>query len=138
MDSASNQLYTIEESLQRIPFFSSLSTDTLSAIAARLQKRRFEHGQVIFTENSLGHTMYLIESGQVQVSVAQGEGQPRRQGRRPSGVGLLVAHHLMRDQNSLQLSGCSPHAAPAPSQPAPCWQPRDDARLPVATAPNRP
>ena len=78
MDSASNQLYTIEESLQRIPFFSSLSTDTLSAIAARLQKRRFEHGQVIFTENSLGHTMYLIESGQVQVSVAQGEGQPEK------------------------------------------------------------
>jgi predicted acylesterase/phospholipase RssA/CRP-like cAMP-binding protein len=78
MDSASNQLYTIEESLQRIPFFSTLSTDTLSAIAARLQKRRFTHGQVIFSENSLGHTMYLIESGQVQVSVAQGEGQPEK------------------------------------------------------------
>jgi len=78
MDSASNQLYTIEESLQRIPFFSSLSTDTLSAIAARLQKHRFAHGEVIFTENSLGHTMYLIESGQVQVSVAQREGQPEK------------------------------------------------------------
>jgi NTE family protein len=78
MDNSPNQLYTIEENLQRIPFFSSLSTDTLAAIAARLKKQRFDHGQVIFTENSLGHTMYLIESGQVQVSVRQGEGQPEK------------------------------------------------------------
>ncbi len=78
MDNAPNQLYTIEENLQRIPFFSSLSTDALSAIAARLKKHHFLHGQVIFVENSLGDTMYLIESGQVQVSVQPGEGQPQK------------------------------------------------------------
>jgi NTE family protein len=75
MDSLSDRHQVIEESLLRIPFFSSLPHQTLSAIAAKLKKIHFEHGEVVFAENSLGDTMYLIESGQVEVSVNTGAGQ---------------------------------------------------------------
>lgn len=68
----------IEESLQRIPFFKSCSTETLAAISAKLHKVHFEHGEVVFVENSLGDSMYLIESGQVKVSVNTGPGQQEK------------------------------------------------------------
>ncbi|MBN1218387.1 MAG: patatin-like phospholipase family protein [Anaerolineae bacterium] len=78
MDNSNNQYYLVEDSLLRIPFFSSLPRHTLLAIAARLRKVHFGHGEVIFTEHSLGDTMYLIESGQVQVSVGPNGGQQEK------------------------------------------------------------
>ncbi|MBN1994721.1 MAG: patatin-like phospholipase family protein [Anaerolineae bacterium] len=75
MDRPNNQPHPIEESLLRIPFFSALSGQTLAAIAAKLKQVHFGHGQVVFAENSLGDAMYLIESGQVKVSVNTGAGQ---------------------------------------------------------------
>ena len=68
----------IEESLLRIPFFRSLPRQALSAISARLKKIHFEQGEVVFVENSLGDSMYLIESGQVKVSVNTGDSQQER------------------------------------------------------------
>ncbi len=62
----------IESSLQAIPFFRSLSRETLQAISSRLQMVRLEHGAAVFTEGSLGDAMYLIESGQVKVSLQAG------------------------------------------------------------------
>ncbi len=64
-----NSQHMIEESLTRIPFFKLLPAETLHAISAKLRKIHFEHGEVVFVENSLGDSMYLIESGQVKVSV---------------------------------------------------------------------
>ncbi len=69
MENLSVQNQIITDSLHRIPFFKSLSIETLLAISAKLRKVHFEHGQVIFVEDSLGDAMYLIESGQVKVSV---------------------------------------------------------------------
>ncbi len=68
----------IEESLLRIPFFRSLPRQALSAISARLKQVHFEQGEVVFVENSLGDSMYLIESGQVKVSVNTGGSQQER------------------------------------------------------------
>lgn len=65
---------SIEESLTRIPFFNSLSSQALSAISAKLKSVRFQDGQVVFAENSPADGMYLIESGQVKVSVNTGPG----------------------------------------------------------------
>jgi NTE family protein len=62
----------IDKSLQSIPFFRSLSAPALNAISAKLQYVQLEHGQVVFTEGSLGDSMYLIESGQVKVSINAG------------------------------------------------------------------
>jgi NTE family protein len=77
MDSLSDRHQVIEESLLRIPFFSSLPHQALSAIAAKLKKVHFEHGEIVFAENSLGDSMYLIESGQVEVSVNTGASQEK-------------------------------------------------------------
>ncbi len=72
------QAQLIEESLLRIPFFKSLSAQALSAISAKLRKIHFNHGEVVFVENSLGDSMYLIESGQIKVSVNTGAGQDEK------------------------------------------------------------
>src|SRR6185503_6555901 len=68
-----SQHHLSEDSLLRIPFFKSCSADTLAAISAKLRKVHFENGEVVFVENSLGDSMYLIESGQVKVSVNTGQ-----------------------------------------------------------------
>jgi NTE family protein len=73
-----SQAQMISESLLRIPFFKSLSKQTLSAISAKLRKIHFNHGEAVFLENSVGDSMYLIESGQVKVSVNTGPGQQER------------------------------------------------------------
>lgn len=68
----------IEESLLGIPFFRSLPRPALLAISAQLKKNHFEQGEVVFVEDSLGDSMYLIESGQVKVSVNTGENEPEK------------------------------------------------------------
>lgn len=77
MDTISTQNKAAIDSLQRIPFFRGLSPETLLAISAKLQMVHFEHGDVVFVENSLGDSMYLIESGQVKVTISTGTGQER-------------------------------------------------------------
>ncbi len=62
----------VEDSLQRIPFFSDLPPDVLSAIAAKLRHEHYHHGEIVFVEGSLGDSLYLIESGQVKISTGSG------------------------------------------------------------------
>ena len=78
MDTPATQNKAVIDSLHRIPFFRSLPLDTLSAISAKLHRVHFEHDDVVFVENSLGDSMYLIDSGQVKVSVNTGAGQQER------------------------------------------------------------
>ena len=63
----------IEEDLHGIPFFRSLPREALSAISEQLKEVHLEQGEVVFVEESLGDSMYLIESGQVKVSVSAGD-----------------------------------------------------------------
>jgi NTE family protein len=72
MKRISHQSEKIEDSLQRIPFFSRLLPDMLSAIAAKLQHEHYYHGEVVFVEGSVGDSFYLIESGQVRISTGFG------------------------------------------------------------------
>ncbi len=72
MKRISHQSEKIEDSLQRIPFFSGLPPDMLSAIAANLQHEHYYHGEVVFVEGSVGDSLYLIESGQVRISTGFG------------------------------------------------------------------
>ena len=73
----SDQNRVIVDNLNRIPFFKGLPSDTLAAISARLHFVELEHGDVVFEEDGLGHSMYLIESGQVKVSVNVSKGQEK-------------------------------------------------------------
>jgi NTE family protein len=72
MKRISYQPEKIEDSLQRIPFFSGLPSNVLSAIAAKLQHEHYHHGEVVFFEGSPGESLYLIESGQVKISTGSG------------------------------------------------------------------
>lgn len=78
MNTIVTQNKTILDSLRRIPFFRSLPPETLSAISAKLHRVHYEHDEVVFVEDSLGDSMYLIESGQVKVSVHTGIGQQEK------------------------------------------------------------
>ncbi len=72
MADVSHQPETIQERLQRIPFFSGLLPDVLTAIAAKLRHEHYRHGEIVFVEGSLGDSLYFIESGQVKVSIGSG------------------------------------------------------------------
>ncbi len=77
MDESAAQHQAVENSLLGIPFFRSLSREALSAISAKLKKVHFEQGEIVVVENSLGDALYLIESGQVKVSVNAETGQEK-------------------------------------------------------------
>lgn len=78
IDELAAQNQVVEDSLLRIPFFRSLPHEALLAISEKLKKVHFEYSEVVFFENSLGDAMYLIESGQVKVSLNTEDGQQER------------------------------------------------------------
>ncbi|MDQ7030831.1 MAG: cyclic nucleotide-binding and patatin-like phospholipase domain-containing protein [Ardenticatenia bacterium] len=63
----------MHQNLRRIPFFQGLSDDVLQAIQSRMKLRRYKKGDVVFVEGAPADSMYIIESGQVQI-VAEGKG----------------------------------------------------------------
>ena len=78
MDNFTTQHKAVLDSLKRIPFFQGLPPETLSAISSKLHRVHYAHDEIVFVEDSLGDAMYLIESGQVKVSVNTGPGQQER------------------------------------------------------------
>jgi NTE family protein len=59
----------VEAQLRAIPFFRNLPAGTLEAIAARLRQESFAAGEVIFRQGEPSDSMYLVQSGQVDVVV---------------------------------------------------------------------
>jgi predicted acylesterase/phospholipase RssA/CRP-like cAMP-binding protein len=78
MENFTTQHKAVLDSLMRIPFFRGLPPETLLAISSKLHRVHFAHDEIVFVEDSLGDAMYLIESGQVKVSVNTGPGQQER------------------------------------------------------------
>ncbi len=62
--------------LRRMPLFAELDAQQIQLIAAQLQEEAYEPGAVIMRQGEVGETFYVIESGRVQVSVAQ-DGQEK-------------------------------------------------------------
>jgi NTE family protein len=76
------QLHRVEDSvavlehrLRAIRLFRDLSEGSLKSIAARLKRKRYPQGAIIFREGDVGGAMYLVESGQLQVVVGTGDNQ---------------------------------------------------------------
>jgi CRP/FNR family transcriptional regulator/CRP/FNR family cyclic AMP-dependent transcriptional regulator len=61
--------------LRNTSLFSSLSDDQLEALADRLRPRAFAKGMIIFHKDSLGRSLYLIESGKVRIFILSESGQ---------------------------------------------------------------
>lgn len=59
--------------LADIPLFESLAPDDLAALAAKLEERRYDAGQVVFHQGEAGATMYLIQEGSIEISVGSGK-----------------------------------------------------------------
>ena len=54
--------------LRRVALFETLHDDELRALSERLIERRFERGQIVFTEDEVGDYMYIVREGRVKVS----------------------------------------------------------------------
>lgn len=64
-----------ESTLAQVPLFSHLPDEGLAELAAKLQRRRFEHDQIIFHKNDPGSTLYIIISGKVKIALPSSEGE---------------------------------------------------------------
>ena len=53
--------------LRDLPLFSHLQDEVLADLYARLTLRRYRRGQVVIHEGTIGNSMFLIRSGQVEI-----------------------------------------------------------------------
>ncbi len=63
----------MNQNLRRVPFFQGLPDNVLEAIQSRMKLRRYKKGDIVFVEGAPADSMYIIESGQVQI-IAEGRG----------------------------------------------------------------
>ena len=61
------------ELLQTIPLFESLERDDLTALANRLREVSVEAGQTVFAQGDEGDSMYVIETGAVDIVAGSGK-----------------------------------------------------------------
>jgi uncharacterized membrane protein len=61
------------ELLQTIPLFESLERDDLNALAGRLREVSVEAGQTVFAQGDQGDSMYVIETGAVDIVTGAGK-----------------------------------------------------------------
>lgn len=62
---------TIRRTLQKIPAFSDAPTSFLKAIEEKLKFRRYFKGEVILKNGQMGHALFIIQSGQVNVMAGE-------------------------------------------------------------------
>ena len=60
--------------LKTIPLFIGMDNEEIAAIAAIMDEIRFRPGQVIFTADELGGTLYIIQAGEVELSIVDDDG----------------------------------------------------------------
>jgi CRP/FNR family cyclic AMP-dependent transcriptional regulator len=61
--------------LKTIPLFIGMDNDEIAAIAEIMDEVRFKPGQVIFTADQIGGTLYIIQAGQVELSIVDDDGE---------------------------------------------------------------
>ena len=61
--------------LKTIPLFIGMDNDEIAAIAEIMDEVRFKPGQEIFTADQIGGTLYIIQAGQVELSIVDDDGE---------------------------------------------------------------
>ena len=61
--------------LLSVPLFSGLPPSVVEAIAAKVRRRRFRPGEVIFHEGDPGRSLCILESGRVKIMSVSEQGQ---------------------------------------------------------------
>lgn len=62
-----------ENILAKNPAFSSLSEDELNRLMQIANERVYEKGETIFKENSISNSLYIIKSGELEISKISSE-----------------------------------------------------------------
>jgi CRP-like cAMP-binding protein len=60
----------VEETLRRVPLFSEMKPKELKKLGNRMSERAFSQGDTIAVEGETGVGFFVIEQGEVEVSVA--------------------------------------------------------------------
>jgi len=61
--------------LAEMPLFAGLSAEQLDALAAFLRPRAYRKGAVVFSEGDAGTSLYLIEKGEVKLTILSPDGK---------------------------------------------------------------
>jgi CRP/FNR family transcriptional regulator, cyclic AMP receptor protein len=61
--------------LKMIPLFIGMDNDEIAAIAEIMDEVRFKPGQVIFTAEQIGGMLYIIQAGEVELSIVDDDGE---------------------------------------------------------------
>jgi CRP/FNR family transcriptional regulator, cyclic AMP receptor protein len=61
--------------LADVPLFAGLSEDERGALRARMRRRRYPRGEVIFLRGDAGSHLYIVESGTVKIALSSAEGK---------------------------------------------------------------
>src|SRR5262245_40977552 len=61
--------------LANIPLFVSMDDEERAAVAAIMDEERFKAGQVIFRAEELGGSFYVIQAGQIELSITDDDGE---------------------------------------------------------------
>ncbi len=72
---ASRRPMTLLDFFKQVPPFAGLPDSELEVLVKDFVMRRFEQGEAIFHQGDPGHSLYLIESGQVRIFVSGDTGQ---------------------------------------------------------------
>ncbi len=67
--------------LQQIPLFAELSRDDIKAVARLVKRRRYEAGEVVCRQGQPGHSIYIVESGQLRILHIDPQGVEQEIGR---------------------------------------------------------
>jgi len=69
--SASEHAVTIE----KVPFFSGLDTESLAELSAAARRRTFRAGEIVFHRDDPGQVLYVIRAGKVKIYITSQDGQ---------------------------------------------------------------
>lgn len=63
------------ELFRRIPYFAGVPAERLRALAAHSPERRYQAGQVVFSQGHIAEGLYVVLSGRVTISVTSAAGR---------------------------------------------------------------
>ena len=61
--------------LTSIPLFLSMDDEERAAVAAIMDDVRFKAGQVIYRAEETGGTFYIVQAGQIELSITDDDGE---------------------------------------------------------------
>lgn len=64
-----------ESIVARIPLFAGMQPADIARVAARMRRKSFRQGDIIFHKGDHGTTLYLVEQGQVKIFTPSHEGR---------------------------------------------------------------